>query len=390
MSRTDPVIRLVGGPRPLDGATYDLSCSDARPGRRRRRPASCGPCAGRRSCRSPPSASGARTGRRPRSWPSEWTCAVFAYGRDRRVRMRYFRYQATHRLAPGRDEHGRWSLVIAETTATPAATPAAPPISAAMSAAAPADQSLQGPHRPVWVVLEDAVDEAAARFADGRRAAPRRAARRTGRVDPPSGRELRRRRGATVRRRRPRWRPTGSPARRPDPDGPRAGPAARGAGGGADRHDRRGDHPPRRPAPRDRRRRRPGRAPGPPANRVDGAESVGVAYHYERHRLRYQDNGQPSGRHRRGAVAPGWDASYAANTGPPPRLRRLLPRDHAALPDRPGARPRMRFRRLHPGDRRPGARRRGRRPRPAAQPAGRGPCLRRAEPVVRRGAGAAA
>jgi hypothetical protein len=83
----------------------------------------------------------------------EWGCAVFAYGRDRRLRTRYFRYEATYRLRPTRDEHGAWTLEVAE---------AAEVVTSATSAAAPTGDRVD---RPVWEVLEHAVDEAAARFA---------------------------------------------------------------------------------------------------------------------------------------------------------------------------------------------------------------------------------
>ena len=103
MTRTEPVIRLVGGPRKLDGV--DL--------RRIRSPHDRADVDGDRFVRAVRGStvmslaarcgSAAPTGRPPRSWPSDWGCAVFAYGRDRLVRTRYFRYQATYRLQPSRD-----------------------------------------------------------------------------------------------------------------------------------------------------------------------------------------------------------------------------------------------------------------------------------------------
>ena len=47
MPRTDPVIRLVGGPRPLDGSTYDPAPA-LTIGPTSTATASCGPCAARR------------------------------------------------------------------------------------------------------------------------------------------------------------------------------------------------------------------------------------------------------------------------------------------------------------------------------------------------------
>ena len=153
MSRTEPVIRLVGGPHKLDGATYDVSSSahdraDLEGDRfvRAVRGTSVMPLAAlRERCTDRVTTEGLA---------DEWGCAVFAYGRDRRMRTRYFRYQATYRLRPTRDDHGAWTLEVAEVSEVVA--------SGTSAAAAPTADRVE---RPVWEVLEHAVDEAAARFA---------------------------------------------------------------------------------------------------------------------------------------------------------------------------------------------------------------------------------
>ncbi|MGZ4710890.1 MAG: hypothetical protein ACXWBN_19300 [Acidimicrobiales bacterium] len=156
MSRTDPVIRLVGGPRPLDGSTYDPSTSphdradlDGDRFVRAVRGSSVMPLAAlRERCTDRVTAE---------ELAGAWGCAVFAYGRDRRLRTRYFRYQATYRLRPTRDERGAWTLEVAETVAV-----ADEAVTAGAAGAAP-EPDLDVPS--TWTVLEHAVDEAAARFA---------------------------------------------------------------------------------------------------------------------------------------------------------------------------------------------------------------------------------
>ena len=156
MSRTDPVIRLVGGPRPLDGSTYD-------PGENHHDRADLDGDRFVRALRGTTVASLAALQERctdrvaAEELAAGWTCAVFAYGRDRRLRTRYFRFQATYRLVPVRDDHGRWSLAIGDAHArashpAPAATESDPTAS-------------DGTVRPGWAGLEHAVDEAAARYA---------------------------------------------------------------------------------------------------------------------------------------------------------------------------------------------------------------------------------
>ncbi len=158
MPRTDPVIRLVGGPRPLDGSTYDLSCNHHdradvdgdRFVRAIRGTTVMSLAALRERCSDRETAE---------ELAEQWACAVFAYGRDRRLRTRYFRFQATHRLTPVRDDHGRWSLVIGAPATTPAGRR-----SIEQPADRPSDRPAGQPSRSVWAVLEAAVDEAATRF----------------------------------------------------------------------------------------------------------------------------------------------------------------------------------------------------------------------------------
>lgn len=162
MPRTDPVIRLVGGPHKLDGATVDPSSSrhdradvdGDRFVRAVRGTSVMSLAALREQCTDRTAAE---------ALAAEWCCAVFAYGRDRRLRTRYFRYQATHRLRPARDRHGSWTLEVAETAPGPSADGAshAKPTRASTSTPAAGDDA----RRSVWGVLEHAVDDAATRFA---------------------------------------------------------------------------------------------------------------------------------------------------------------------------------------------------------------------------------
>ena len=157
MPRTEPVIRLVGGPHKLDGATYDMARSpddraDLLGDRfvRAVRGSSVMPMAAlRERCTDRVTAE---------SLAGEWGCAVFAYGRDRRMRTRYFRYEATYRLRPTRDERGAWTLEVAEVASGATALTTVPVEPARSAVEAPVD-------RPVWATLEHAVDQAAARFA---------------------------------------------------------------------------------------------------------------------------------------------------------------------------------------------------------------------------------
>ncbi len=157
MPRTEPVIRLVGGPRKLDGARYDVSASphdradlDGDRFVRAVRGTSVMPLAAlRERCTDRAAAE---------SLADEWGCAVFAYGRDRRVRTRYFRYQATYRLRPARDERGSWTLEVAGTTSIETTPIETTPIESAASAR-------DSCRLQVWAALEHAVDEAAGRFA---------------------------------------------------------------------------------------------------------------------------------------------------------------------------------------------------------------------------------
>lgn len=160
MSRTEPVIRLVGGPHKLDGATYDVSSSahdradlDGDRFVRAVRGTSVMPLAALRERCTDRAVAEHLAG--------QWGCAVFAYGRDRRVRTRYFRYQATYRLRPVRDDRGAWTLEVAESVSTVGSdtdTDTADTLATTVS--------LQDEPRPsVWAVLEHAVDEAAGRFA---------------------------------------------------------------------------------------------------------------------------------------------------------------------------------------------------------------------------------
>ena len=197
-----------------------------------------------------------------------WSCAVFAYGRDRRVRTRYFRYQATYRLLPARDERGAWTLEVAVARVR-SSRPRPRQIRGVRVRVPPGPRRPRSAGQNVWAVLEHAIDEAAGRFASVAALLPdgplaERAQSTRGAVGacvadgapPLRGRPGDRTRLAARRR-----------GRRPRAPGRPAGDA----GGRAGRHHRRGHRPPRGPAPRDRRPPRPRRAGGPPARRLDRA-----------------------------------------------------------------------------------------------------------------------
>jgi hypothetical protein len=183
MTRTHPVIRLVGGPRPLDGSSFDPATSThAR--------ADLDGDRFHRAVRGTTAASLAELRERctdrasTEQLAADWGCAVFTYGRDRRLRTRYYRYQATYRLRPARDGDGGWTLEVTETAlgpATVAGLGAGPGAAvglgveaaagagggavrdAARSAAGSGPAAEVG--RAVWALLEEAVDEASGRFA---------------------------------------------------------------------------------------------------------------------------------------------------------------------------------------------------------------------------------
>jgi hypothetical protein len=138
------MIRLVGGPRMLDGSTHDLSSSahdraDADDTRFVR--------AVRDS--TAVSLSGLRARCADRAGAEElartWRAAAFTPGRARRFRPRLYRFEGTYRLEPGRDRDGRWTVTLADRLAGP------PPRPAASTATS-------------WTALEAAVDRAATRF----------------------------------------------------------------------------------------------------------------------------------------------------------------------------------------------------------------------------------
>lgn len=140
------VIRLVGGPRGMDGCLLDLAMSPQDradlDGEHFVR-ALCG------STVTPLAALQRRcTDRRTaEQLAATWRAVVFrAAGRPRRHRPRPFRYQGTYSLEAGRDENGRWGLAVA--ARLNGGPPPAPPTSAS-----------------TWAELESLVDEAAARFA---------------------------------------------------------------------------------------------------------------------------------------------------------------------------------------------------------------------------------
>jgi hypothetical protein len=143
------LIRLVGGPRRLDGTVVDLERSDhdradAVDGRFVR--------AARDSTVTSLTSLRVRcTGRTAaEELAATWRGLVFAPSgrarRARRGRARVYRYRGAHVLEPQRDAEGRWTLALGAHLA--GGTPPPPP-------GAPA----------TWVALEHAVDDAAARFA---------------------------------------------------------------------------------------------------------------------------------------------------------------------------------------------------------------------------------
>lgn len=144
-SRSNTVIRLVGGPRGVDGCLLDLAMSPLDradlDGDRFVR-ALCG------STVTPLAALQRRCAdrRTAEQLAAAWRAVVFrAAGRPRRLRARPFRFQGTYSLEAARDENGRWGLVVA------ARLHGAPPPSPT-------------PATSTWAELEAAVDEAAARF----------------------------------------------------------------------------------------------------------------------------------------------------------------------------------------------------------------------------------
>jgi len=145
MARTASSIRLVGGPRPLDGSRYDLALSEA----------DGADAIGDRFVRAvrgttATSLAGLQAQcvdrHRAEALASDWRVAVFTAGRDRRSRARIYRYQGTFPLAAHRDDVGRWTLALHEG-----------PIGDHTG-----DQA--GDPASVWAQLEREVDEAVRRF----------------------------------------------------------------------------------------------------------------------------------------------------------------------------------------------------------------------------------
>ena len=140
------LIRLVGGPRPLDGTVIDVSVSshdaaDATDDRFVR------------AVRGTTVTSVAALHREAvdrlaaEQLAAQWRVAVYrAPARARRVRASLYRFEGLHALDPRRDGHGRWTLAVGSRWQGP--------LVAAESA-----------HATVWTALEAGVDEAAERFA---------------------------------------------------------------------------------------------------------------------------------------------------------------------------------------------------------------------------------
>jgi len=116
VTRPAIVIRLVGGPVRLDGSRVDADDPHDR-----------ADCDGNRlvrvvrgpSDRAPVGSLAALVGRcsdraTAESLAGEWLGVVYAYGRDRRLRTRYYRHQSTHHLVATRDGGGGWTLALGQ------------------------------------------------------------------------------------------------------------------------------------------------------------------------------------------------------------------------------------------------------------------------------------
>jgi len=163
MSPSTPVIRLVGGPPPLDGSRLDLSLSphDRADADGDRFVRAVRGLSGRCAVGSLAELRERCTDRRAaEALATEWHGAVFASRRDRRIRTRYYRYQSTHRLVATRDGRGGWTLSLGERVS--GTGPSEP---SATSPACRTSDPDAGCGPDVWATLEAAVDDAATRFA---------------------------------------------------------------------------------------------------------------------------------------------------------------------------------------------------------------------------------
>lgn len=158
MSTTNSMIRLVGGPRILDGSTHDLSLdahgrADVDDDRFVR--------AMRNSTVVDLGSLQARCSNRETAdeLADNWRAVVFRPGRDRRVRARLYLYEATYRLVATRDHLGEWTLIVGDPIIGSARLAPASTTTSTTAASATA------PGTTTWTMLEQAVDRAAARFA---------------------------------------------------------------------------------------------------------------------------------------------------------------------------------------------------------------------------------
>ncbi len=152
---TGPTVRLIGGPRILDGRIWprpsgqikgtDTGLAEA--GRLLiaiRETHSCPLDDLRLHCIDRQAAE---------QLAATWRVAVYVpYGRPRRVRLDLFRYERTAVLEPGRGSHGGWTV-----------HPGLPSVAYGPGLRSPVAATV-GPETGTWTQLQDGIDRAAARF----------------------------------------------------------------------------------------------------------------------------------------------------------------------------------------------------------------------------------
>jgi hypothetical protein len=144
----DPVsVRLVGGPRPLDGRRWPAPPGDA---------LVLVAVRGTRWCALDDLQEHCTHRVAAEQLAGSWHVAVYAAsGRPRRLRPRLYRFDALRLLVARRDDHGRWALQVGAAAVSGSAL-------LPVAGAADGDRG----DDTIWSRLEDGVDRSAARFAE--------------------------------------------------------------------------------------------------------------------------------------------------------------------------------------------------------------------------------